>query len=244
LICHRVRDNAIHRFASAPQPDQIGRRVTIWPLLLKGYLLGWSVAWPPGPINAEMMRRGLDRGFLAAWVVGLGACSGDFLWALAVALGAGAVINVPGVRLALGGVSILLLLLLAWIFARGALRAWRASRRTNPKMGATPAPRLESVHGGYLLGLGMALTSPWNIAFWLAVIGSQTTGAASGPGGSLALAVAVLAGATSWSVFLCTSVSLGARFATPAWQIVTPAATAALMLYFAAHALMRLASGT
>jgi hypothetical protein len=33
--------------------------------LANGYILGWSVAWPPGPINAEMIRRGLlpkDRG--------------------------------------------------------------------------------------------------------------------------------------------------------------------------------------
>src|SRR5206468_4071958 len=27
--------------------------------LVNGYILGWSVAWPPGPINAEMIRHGL-----------------------------------------------------------------------------------------------------------------------------------------------------------------------------------------
>ena len=58
--------------------------------LASGLLLGWSVAWPPGPINAEMIRRALARGFWPAYSVGLGACSGDFLWALGVALGAGA----------------------------------------------------------------------------------------------------------------------------------------------------------
>ena len=84
-------------------------------LVLKGYLLGWSVAWPPGPINAEMIRRGLTRGFWSAWAVGLGACTGDFGWALAVALGAGALLNsLPGLRPVLGVVSIALLLFLAW----------------------------------------------------------------------------------------------------------------------------------
>jgi len=39
---------------------------------------GWSVAWPPGPINAEMIRRCLlpkkpGRQFLVAWPIGLGA---------------------------------------------------------------------------------------------------------------------------------------------------------------------------
>ncbi|MBA2623195.1 MAG: hypothetical protein H0U88_06180, partial [Chthoniobacterales bacterium] len=66
--------------------------------LVNGLILGWSVAWPPGPVNAEMIRRGLlpqaeGGGFWAAWRVGLGACTGDFLWALSVSAGAGAVIN-------------------------------------------------------------------------------------------------------------------------------------------------------
>jgi threonine/homoserine/homoserine lactone efflux protein len=51
----------------------------ILPLIGKGFLLGWSVAWPPGPINSEMIRRGLSRGFCTAYAVGLGACSADFL---------------------------------------------------------------------------------------------------------------------------------------------------------------------
>jgi threonine/homoserine/homoserine lactone efflux protein len=62
--------------------------------LANGYILGWSVAWPPGPINAEMIRRGLlpkDRGggFWSAWPIGLGACTGDFIWAFGVSVGAG-----------------------------------------------------------------------------------------------------------------------------------------------------------
>jgi hypothetical protein len=28
-------------------------------MLVNGYIIGWSVAWPPGPINAERIRRGL-----------------------------------------------------------------------------------------------------------------------------------------------------------------------------------------
>ena len=219
----------------------LGASVNPAALLLKGFLLGWSVGWPPGPVNAEMIRRGLANGFLAAWAVGLGACSADFLWALAVALGAGALIQVPGVRTALGCVSVGLLLLIAWIFARGAWRAWQANRAAT--VAAAPVSRSGSVRGGYLLGFGMAVTGPWNIAFWLAVIGSQTTAAAHGFGSSLALALAVVAGAATWGLVLCGSVQLGARFATPAWQIVTPALTAVLMLYFAGHAIARLTAG-
>ena len=97
-----------------------------------GLLLGWSVAWPPGPVNAEMIRRGLTRGFWPAAAVGFGACTADFLWALAVAGGAGAIAGLPGVRPALAGMSLVLLLFLAWTFLAGAFRAWQRSRHPHP----------------------------------------------------------------------------------------------------------------
>jgi len=203
-----------------------------------GLVLGWSVAWPPGPINAEMVRRALARGFWPAYSVGLGACSGDFLWA--VALGAGALAELPGVRTALGLVSLVLLLALAWLFLRGALLAWRAHRP-----GKAPAPaasRFDSARGGYFLGLTMALSSPWNIAFWLAVIGQQA-GGTLGFASSLLLATAVVTAAATWGLVLCTAVRLGARFATPAWEVVTQGLTGLLMLYFAARLVLRLAAG-
>jgi threonine/homoserine/homoserine lactone efflux protein len=200
-------------------------------VLLRGLALGWSVAWPPGPVNAEMVRRGLGPGFLSAYLVAIGACSGDFLWALSVSLGAGALAQGPRVRLALGFVSFVLLLFLAFSFLRGALRARR---------GHAPPRPLDSTHGGYLLGLTLALSSPWNIAFWLAVVGQQDT---LTPAASIAFAACVLAGALAWGLVLCFALRLGARFATPAWEVTTQALTGLLMLGFAVRLALRVASG-
>ena len=212
------------------------------PLLLKGFLLGWSVAWPPGPINAQMMQRGLERGFWPAWALGLGACTGDFTWAIAVSLGAGALIGVPGVRTVLGVGSVALLLFLAWTFGRGAWKAWHVSRAATDARSAAPTRRFDSAHGGYLLGLTLALTSPWNITFWLAVIGSQAGGEHLGLAASLTVAVGVIIAAAAYSGLFCSAVRMGARFATPAWNILTQAATALLMLYFAVKTVTALAA--
>ena len=211
-------------------------------LLLKGFLLGWSVAWPPGPINAEMIRRGLERGFWPAWAMGLGACTGDCLWAVAVSLGAGALVGVAGVRPVLGVVSVALLLFLAWTFGRGAWQAWERSRLPASPDAAVPARRFDSARGGYLLGLTLALTSPWNIAFWLAVIGSQAGGEHLGTAAFLTVAAGVFVAAASWGLFLCSAVQAGARFATPTWHVVTQGATSALMLFFALRTVLRLAA--
>jgi len=210
--------------------------------LFNGLILGWSVAWPPGPVNAEMIRRGLlprsaHGGFWAAWLVGLGACTGDFLWALGVSAGAGALINTPAVRLILGVISLALLLILAAVFSLGAWRAARAHKATSE----TIAPTRRRQMPGFLLGLTLALTSPWNIGFWLAVIGSQSGSLTGSFMHSVFLATSVVLGAIAWGCVLSIAVQLGARiFYRPAWQVATQALTAIVMLYFAARLVLQM----
>ena len=97
---------------------------------LTGFLLGWSVAWPPGPINAEAIRRGLTRGFWAAYLVVIGGCAGDATWAVLASLAADR-LRGPRVQLYLGVLSVVLLIFLALIFFRG---AWRECRQPLEKI--------------------------------------------------------------------------------------------------------------
>lgn len=207
-------------------------------LLVLGFALGWSVAWPPGPVNAEIVRRGLARGFMPAFGLLMGACAGDALWALGVALGAGLIFASATAKLALAFLSTALLLALAFVFLRGAVQSFLLARRG----GSAPAARrFESAHGSFLLGATMTLTSPWNIAFWLAVIGRPDV-AGRGLAAAFLIAGAVILGAASWGLILTLSVvGLRARFASAAWDIMTKAATGLLMLYFAFSAAARLA---
>lgn len=212
--------------------------------LINGFVLGWSVAWPPGPVNAEMLRRTLlprsqGGGFWGAWQIGLGACTGDFLWALAVMTGAGVLLNTPRVRLVLAIVSCVLLLFLAGMFA---LRAWRCARSPGQDASSHSDAPPGKKYGAYLLGLIMALTSPWNLGFWLAVIGGQQSVTHDTSfGNSLAFAGAVVAGAVIWTLVFSVALKQGRRiFARPAWQAATQAITSLLMLFFAAKLLLTL----
>ena len=215
--------------------------------LINGFALGWSVAWPPGPVNAEMLRRTLlprsrGGGFWGAWQLGLGACTGDFLWAMAVITGAGALLNTPHVRLALAIVSFILLLFLAGMFAVGAWRSARSGQQgISPGDDVNDSPRTKK-YGGYLLGLTIALTSPWNLGFWLAVVGGQQSVARDASfGNSLVFAGSVVLGAVAWTLVFSVAIKQGARiFARSAWQVATQAITSLLMLFFAIKLILTL----
>jgi threonine/homoserine/homoserine lactone efflux protein len=216
--------------------------------LVNGFVLGWSVAWPPGPVNAEMLRRSVlprsqGGGFWAAWQLGLGACTGDFLWAMAVMTGAGIVLNTPRIRQILAVISFVLLLFLAGVFALGAWRATYAMRNNPTEDAAAPVGgnRMKA-RGGYLLGFTLAVTSPWNLGFWLAVIGGQQSMMRdSSFGNSLAFAGSVVLGAVAWTLVFSLAVKHGGKiFARPAWQVATQVITSLLMLFFAGKLLLTL----
>ncbi len=202
-------------------------------LVAYGFVLGWSVAWPPGPINAEMIRRGLTRGFRPAFGVGLGACSGDALWALAVILGAGLLVTASA-REALAWLSTALLFALAALFLTG---AWREARSRVRDPTIEPARAAAGMRGGYFLGLGMALTSPWNLAFWLAVVGSSAS-QRRGITGAFVIAASVVLGAASWCLVLCMATTrLRLSFSSAAWPLIAKSATGLVMLGFALRGL-------
>ena len=113
------------------------------------------------------------------------------------------------------------------------------ARRRDGTLSPPGPPAQDGARGGWIVGFTLALSSPWNLAFWLAVMGQQAAAGADA-GRALVVAGAVIGGALTWTVLLCSAVHLGARVATPAWQVATQAGTGVLMLFFAARTLLRL----
>jgi threonine/homoserine/homoserine lactone efflux protein len=170
-------------------------------LMVTGFVLGWSVAWPPGPINAEMARRCLAGGFWAGYGLILGACTGDGIWALLVALGMGAALTAPLLHTALIWIS---LALLAWLTVTFARRAREAFVHAAPEA----PPKFDSHRASFLLGLTLAATSPWNITFWLAAIGRPDL-AGLGLPALLAGGASVILGAATWGLVWAGAILLG-----------------------------------
>jgi threonine/homoserine/homoserine lactone efflux protein len=133
-----------------------------WQVFLSGIVLGFSIAAPPGPINATAAYQA-TKSWLDGWSTLLGGTTADGIFFLLTYFGATALVasgEVKEILFLIGGVF---MLYLAFSTLRGAKRQPQesgASRRRGP----------------YLTGLTLGLTNPFQLAWWIAVgIGMVTT---------------------------------------------------------------------
>ncbi|MBX6341250.1 MAG: LysE family transporter, partial [Thermomicrobiaceae bacterium] len=119
-------------------------------LALRGILIGLSLGAPIGPINVEIVRRGLRSGFLSGWLVGAGAITGDTLYCLLVIAGISPIIQHAAVKTILWTAGAAFLCLLAY----GSLRAALSRRHLLETDGSVAERR------SYATGLLMALFNP------------------------------------------------------------------------------------
>jgi threonine/homoserine/homoserine lactone efflux protein len=56
-------------------------------VMIQQIILGVSLAAPVGPINIEMVKRGIEKGFWHAWLVGLGGMTADIFFMMIIYCG-------------------------------------------------------------------------------------------------------------------------------------------------------------
>lgn len=133
-------------------------------LLLLGAALAFSINIELGVVNVMIVRTAIDRGAWPAFLIGLGSCIGDVIWACAGALGVSALLAWPPAAwlLWLGGSGIL-----CW-FAAAALRDAVRGGSIDESSPLRRANGLSAV----ALGLGIALGSP-TLILWTATVGGS-----------------------------------------------------------------------
>lgn len=166
--------------------------------LLKGLLVGFSIAAPVGPIGLLCIRRTLADGPAAGFASGMGAASADAVYGAIAGLGLAAVTDwMMGweAALRLVGGAVLLWLGLATLRARPAERAAEAR-------GAA------GLAGAYASTFALTLANPATIISFLAVFGGLGLAGGSDWTGAAALVLGVFAGSALWWLGLSTGVGL------------------------------------
>ena len=177
-------------------------------LLLKGILLGFSIAAPVGPIGVLCIRRTLADGRLTGFLSGLGAATADMLYGALAAFGLTAVMN-------------LLVNQQFWLRAVGGLFLLTLGIRTFlAKPSAESAlSRGTGLFGAYASTFLLTVTNPMTILSFIgmfsAILPADTTMTTAS---SASLVLGVFLGSAAWWLALSGLVSLVRERFTPAWM--------------------------
>lgn len=221
--------------------------MAVWNTLVLGFVFGLAAAVPIGPVNIELVRRALTRGWADAVTLGFGAVSVDVIYAcLAVTLtgvgGRGGVAESPWVFWTLAPASVLLLGYLGSLSLKGAWRAFRGEGMLTRTATAAHRNPSTSLSRSYLTGLAMTAVNPMTLVFWFVTLPAQalTRGVEGGQLGYLA--AGVFLGTAVWVLGFATLVSGLGRWRRPWWEVAADGTGGLLLLGFAALGLAAMAA--
>ncbi|MEK8036689.1 MAG: LysE family transporter, partial [candidate division NC10 bacterium] len=175
-------------------------------MLLRGLVIGFSIAAPVGPIGVLCIRRTLADGRAVGFAAGLGAATADALY------GAVAGFGLTVVSTALVGQQ-------GWLrLVGGAFLCWLGARTflARPGEAAAPATLGAGLAAAYASTLVLTLTNPMTILSFAAVFAGLGVGAAgAGYGAAAVLVLGVFAGSALWWLVLSGAVGLLRHRVTP-----------------------------
>ncbi len=174
-------------------------------LVVYGMSIGVALAAPIGPINIEIIKRGVQGGYLHGWLVGLGALSADTVYAILIVSGLTPIADSPGLRVPL--------------FLAGAAMLWfvgYSSIRSALQGNTIKDSRGDGGRRSYVTGLLMAVFNPMGIIYWLSVGAALVAEAVQRVGsvGSPVLVGGVFCGILLWVTLLSWLAQVSRRFVT------------------------------
>nr|WP_144028419.1 LysE family transporter [Paenibacillus ferrarius] len=129
--------------------------------MLSFLLLGISLSAPIGPINAAMLDRGIKRGFLHAWLVGIGGMLADVILIILIYFGLVHFLTTPFMKTFLWIFGCFILLYTGVESLIGAGKLQKDDYKSE-----------ETMAKSFFAGFIMSITSPLSILFWVGIYGS------------------------------------------------------------------------
>jgi threonine/homoserine/homoserine lactone efflux protein len=204
----------------------------LFSILVKGILIGFSIAAPVGPIGVLCIRRTLNDGRLTGFVSGLGAATADATYGLIAAFGltfiSDLLLNQRLLISLVGGVFLIYL----------GIKTWRA----RPATEAAEVAARRGLLGAYASTLGLTLTNPTTILSFVAIFAGL--GAGQNQSGNYAaasvLVLGVFCGSALWWFTLSGGVSLLRSRFNARWMLWVNRLSSAIIVAFGAWSLGKL----
>ena len=167
--------------------------------LIRGLIIGFSIAMPVGPIGVLCIRRTLAEGRASGLVSGLGAATADAAYGAVAAFG-------------LAFVTTFLVEQQMWLRLIGGLFLCYLGVSTflsKPPDDSNAPVKRRSLASAYLSTLALTLTNPATILSFAAIFAAAgLVGAPSGYGPATMLVIGVFTGSALWWLILSTGVDL------------------------------------
>jgi len=179
----------------------------IYNIVIKGILLGISVAAPIGPVNLAIINRGLKNGFTSALITGVGAISADLIYLLLISVGMLKFLMHKWVNTFLWGAGAVVLFYLAYGIFKNVSNTTidfdvKFCRKASSQLLST-----------YLSGFAITFTSPMTIVFWASLGGAMISDLGSAELNIYILTyISILTGLMLWIVIVSVLCSWGRRF--------------------------------
>lgn len=196
-------------------------------VLARGFVIGFGIAAPVGPIGLLCMQRTLNQGRMAGLVTGLGAASADAVYGFVAAFG-------------LTLVSVFLVDYRYWLGVAGGAFLLYLGVRTLLAKPAERAARVEEsdLVRSYLSTFVLTLTNPMTILSFIAIFAGAGLAAGAGSTWEATLMVAgVFVGSATWWLLLSGGVSLLRTRFTPRGMVWVNRGAGAIIVIFGLYAL-------
>jgi len=198
-------------------------------ILLKGFVIGLSIAAPVGPIAVLCIRRSLADGRMVGLATGLGAATADAMYGSVAAFGLTAVSGVLVARK-------------FWLGLFGGLFLCYLGVRTfvSAPAGKAAASRGAGLAAAYGSTFILTLTNPMTILSFVAIFAGLGLGAAADYRSAAALVAGVFLGSALWWLLLSSSAAFAGSRVGDGWMRIVNHVSGAMIFAFGIYA-MRMA---
>ncbi len=197
--------------------------------ILEKIILGINLAAPIGPVSIEMLRRGLQRGALAAFTVRLGGALGNTLCLLSAFFGLSHIAHYPWILTILG------LLGVGFLFYTGLKALLKHSIHFSFE--STPV----SSHA-FLRGFYLSLANPMAIVFWSSIYAASASASVNTSFPHLLLNMLIIVGVLLWGAFFSFLVGIVRHYFNEKTLLLINKGSGLLMLCFGLKYLWTLCS--
>ena len=171
--------------------------------LVQNILLGLSLAAPIGPVNLEIIKRGLNSGFKQAFLTGFGAMCADTTYLILIFFGLTSFLNFAFMKIFLGVAGSLILMYLGMMSVKDFFRKADATKNKPHRLFKT----------SFVTGYVLAISSPMTIVWWTGVFGALLA-AQTHPQTNISAffsCLSILLGCFLWVFFLPTTLHWGKK---------------------------------